>query len=132
MAHQLSSLRARFFYKTGIAFYMINKRSEGTAKWILHGRLVHADPLLLTTASSIFWKIAHMCIKAEQRICLLPASRRFLACSWNLKMQQTCSSETSLVFEGTTRRYIPEDRLIRNYRCENLNSYIGKRSLCDF
>jgi hypothetical protein len=31
-----------------------------------------------------------------------------------LKMEATCSSETSIVSQRTTRRYIPEDRNFRN------------------
>jgi hypothetical protein len=27
------------------------------------------------------------------------------------------------VFQRTTRRYVPEDKTLRNYRCENLKSY---------
>jgi hypothetical protein len=38
-------------------------------------------------------------------------------------MEATCSSETSVDFQRTTRRYIPEDRTLRNRLCENLRSY---------
>jgi hypothetical protein len=31
--------------------------------------------------------------------------------------------ETSVVFQRTTRRFIPEDGILHNYRCENLRSY---------
>jgi hypothetical protein len=31
-------------------------------------------------------------------------------------------SETSVNFQQTTRRYIPEDRILHNRRCENLKS----------
>jgi hypothetical protein len=31
---------------------------------------------------------------------------------------------TSAGFQGTTRRYVPEDRNLHNDRCENLKSYI--------
>jgi hypothetical protein len=31
--------------------------------------------------------------------------------------------ETSVDFQRTTRRYIPEDRTLHNHRCENLKSY---------
>jgi hypothetical protein len=37
-----------------------------------------------------------------------------------LKMEATCSSETSFYFQRTTRRCIPEDINLRNHRCENL------------
>jgi hypothetical protein len=32
--------------------------------------------------------------------------------------------ETSVDFQRTTRRYIPEDSTLHNHRCENLKSYI--------
>jgi hypothetical protein len=37
-----------------------------------------------------------------------------------LKMEATCSSETSVDFKQTRRRYIPEDRTAHSHRCENL------------
>jgi hypothetical protein len=46
-----------------------------------------------------------------------------LACSSTLKMEVTCFSEMSVDFQRTTRRYIPEDRILYNHRCENLKSY---------
>jgi hypothetical protein len=39
-------------------------------------------------------------------------------------MDATFSFETSVDFQRTTRRNIPEDRTLQNHRCENLNSYI--------
>jgi hypothetical protein len=38
-------------------------------------------------------------------------------------MDATCSSETSVEFQRTTRLYITEDVTVHNYRCENLKSY---------
>jgi hypothetical protein len=35
----------------------------------------------------------------------------------------TCSTETSNDFQWITRCYIPEDRTLHNYRCDNLKSY---------
>jgi hypothetical protein len=46
-----------------------------------------------------------------------------LAFSSTLKMQATCSSETSADFKRTKRHYIPQERILLNYRCENLKSY---------
>jgi hypothetical protein len=46
-----------------------------------------------------------------------------LAYSSTLKMEATCSSETSVDFQRTTRRYIPEDKTLHNHRCENLKLY---------
>jgi hypothetical protein len=36
---------------------------------------------------------------------------------WRLRR---CSSETSVNFQRTIRRYVPEDRTLHNHRCENL------------
>jgi hypothetical protein len=47
--------------------------------------------------------------------------------SLTLKMEATCSSETSADFQWTTRRYTPDDRTLDNHRCENLESYISKK-----
>jgi hypothetical protein len=38
-------------------------------------------------------------------------------------MEATCSSETSVDFQRTTRRYIPEDITPHNHCCENLIFY---------
>jgi hypothetical protein len=38
-------------------------------------------------------------------------------------MEVICFSETSIGCQRITRRYIPEDRTLRNHRCENLNLY---------
>jgi hypothetical protein len=38
------------------------------------------------------------------------------------KMEATCSSKMSVDFQRTTWRYIPEDRISHNLRCENLKS----------
>jgi hypothetical protein len=38
-------------------------------------------------------------------------------------MEVTCSSESSVDFQQTTRRYIPEERTPHNHRGENLKSY---------
>jgi hypothetical protein len=39
------------------------------------------------------------------------------------KMEATCSSKTSANFQQTTRRCIPEDRILHSHRCENLKLY---------
>jgi hypothetical protein len=53
----------------------------------------------------------------------------FALVSWltyfsTLRMEATCSSETSVDFQRTTRRYIPEDRTLHNHLYENLKSYL--------
>jgi hypothetical protein len=43
-------------------------------------------------------------------------------------MEAICSSETSVNFQRTTRRYNPKDGTFNNHRCENLESYIYSSS----
>jgi hypothetical protein len=38
-------------------------------------------------------------------------------------MEAISSTETSIYFQRTTQRYIPEDNTLHNYHCENLKSY---------
>jgi hypothetical protein len=45
------------------------------------------------------------------------------AYSKTVKMQATCSTETSVAFQRTTWRYIAEDGTHHNHRGESLNSY---------
>jgi hypothetical protein len=40
-----------------------------------------------------------------------------------LKKEAMCSSETTVDFQRTTRRYIPEDSAAHSHRCENLRYY---------
>jgi hypothetical protein len=42
-----------------------------------------------------------------------------------LKMEATCSSETLIDFQQSTRRDIPEHRTIHNHRFENLKPYLA-------
>jgi hypothetical protein len=46
----------------------------------------------------------------------------WLAYSYTLKMEATCSSETSVDFQQNTRRYTSEGKIIHNHYCENLKS----------
>jgi hypothetical protein len=46
-----------------------------------------------------------------------------LAYILTMKLEATCSSETSDDFQRNTRRYIPENRTLNNRRCVNLKSY---------
>jgi hypothetical protein len=41
----------------------------------------------------------------------------------SLKIEAICSSETPVDSQGTTRRYISEDRNLHNHRCENLKPF---------
>jgi hypothetical protein len=46
-------------------------------------------------------------------------------------MEMICSSENSFDFQRIVRRYIPEDRILLNHRCENLKPYsvFGEHSI---
>jgi hypothetical protein len=44
-------------------------------------------------------------------------------------MEETCSSETSIDFQRTTRRYISEDKFPHNQPCEHFKSYTWKKEL---
>jgi hypothetical protein len=39
-------------------------------------------------------------------------------------MEAMCSTESSVDFQQTTRRYIPEDSTLHNHRFDNLKPYI--------
>jgi hypothetical protein len=77
-----------------------------------------------TNLSSIFWDMTP-CRLLKVEHCLTPAFTLIfsLSNSSTLKMEETHSSETSMYFQQTTRRYIPEDRTRHNHRCENLKFY---------
>jgi hypothetical protein len=42
---------------------------------------------------------------------------------FDLKMEMTCSCETSVDFQKTTWWYIPEDGALHNHHSENVKSY---------
>jgi hypothetical protein len=53
----------------------------------------------------------------------LPLAFMLICCSSyssTLKMEAICSSEMSVDFQWSTRRYILEDSTLHNHRCENL------------
>jgi hypothetical protein len=54
------------------------------------------------------------------------------AYSSTLKLEAICSSETSVDFQRTTRRYIPKDRTLHNHRYENLKSYNKAGGSCNY
>jgi hypothetical protein len=41
------------------------------------------------------------------------------------KMDAIYSFDTSVEFQHTTKRYVPEDSTIHDHRCENLKSYLA-------
>jgi hypothetical protein len=49
----------------------------------------------------------------------------YLDYSSTLKIEATCSSETSVHFQRTTRRCIPEDRTLQNSHTGNLVNHTG-------
>jgi hypothetical protein len=55
--------------------------------------------------------------------------QNFLA-ALTLKMDVTCPSKTSVDFQQTAHRYIPEDRTLHNHQCENLKSCKSSDDLC--
>jgi hypothetical protein len=62
--------------------------------------------------------------KKPAELCLPPAFT-LVSCSayfLTLKMEATCSSETSVDFQRTTRRFIPDDTTPHNHCYENLKS----------
>jgi hypothetical protein len=59
----------------------------------------------------VFWDIA-LCSLVE-------VDRRFIV----LKMEAVCTTERSVYFNQTTRRYIPEDYHLHTRRRENLKSH---------
>jgi hypothetical protein len=66
--------------------------------------------------------------KPSQKVelCLPPAFTLSSCSAYSpiVKMEATFSSETSVDIQRTTRRYIPEDRILHNHRCKNFKSYI--------
>jgi hypothetical protein len=49
----------------------------------------------------------------------------FLAYSSTLKMEATCSSETSIDFQKITLRFVSEGSTLHNHRWENLKFYMN-------
>jgi hypothetical protein len=74
------------------------------------------------TAVNIFQQSDHH--EAGSNVFRLPYSS-------TLKMEATCSSETSVDFQRTTQRYNPEDKTLHNHRCENLKSYAVWKKFAD-
>jgi hypothetical protein len=59
----------------------------------------------------------------------LPPAFKLVSCSAyssTVKMETISSSETSVDFKRTTRRYVPQDSTLHDHRCENLKSCIHK------
>jgi hypothetical protein len=96
-------------------------------------------PTEVLSKSSVFWGVT-LCKSIESQqtfrrnmlpsypeLCL-PLLYTFVYCSAyssTLKMEATCSSRTSVDFQWTTWRYIPEDIIFHNRRYDTLKSYIS-------
>jgi hypothetical protein len=100
-------------------------------------RIVYVTVFHLRPWDQNIWKCSLLLYGSERRYLSLKEEGRWrvllatyfvlvscLVYSSIQKMEAICSSETSVVFQRTTWRYIPEDRTLRNHRCENLNSYL--------
>jgi hypothetical protein len=91
------------------------------------GKKVHVNRYwtFLNIVQALKWRVLSSGFILVHKLCLPPAFT-LVSCSAyssTLKMEAICSSETSVDFQRTTRRYIPEDSNIYNHRCENLKSY---------
>jgi hypothetical protein len=85
--------------------------------------------------TSIFWCITPCSpLKVNRRFggTSQVTSRALLATcfhSWSLLGLETiCPTETSVDFQRSTWRHIPEDRTLYNHRCGNMKSYAGARN----
>jgi hypothetical protein len=60
----------------------------------------------------------------KTELCLPPAYMLVSCSDYSLTLKmETCYSKTSVDFQQTTWRYIPENRALHNHHCENLKSY---------
>jgi hypothetical protein len=99
----------------------INEPDNATPTTKLYAVLILLRSVNYYLKSTIFWDITP-CSP-------LKVNRRFGGTSRSssdstLKMEAICFSEMLVDFQQTTRRYIPEDSIHHNHRCENLKSYI--------
>jgi hypothetical protein len=97
-----------FYYRTPCSPLKVNRRFGGTCRFYLKG-------LRTSQAETSVEQVA-----ITARLTLVSC----LAIFSTLQMEMICISETSVNFQRTTRRCIPEDRSLHNYRCENLKSFM--------
>jgi hypothetical protein len=86
--------------------------------------------IIAYVTSSIFWDITQCNpLKVNRRFggtCRLSLQVRRMSQSSSVKASgKQISSETSVDFQRTTWRYVPEDITLHNQNCENLKSYIA-------
>jgi hypothetical protein len=84
----------------------VNRRFGRTYRLHLHGRICRARYQCDSRWQAEFHLLSHWYLARLIR----PWRRR-------------CYSETSVDFQRTTRRYIPEDSTLHNHCCENLKTY---------
>jgi hypothetical protein len=96
----------------------VNRRFGGTYRLHLQGRRI-----LSYGRASRNWVTFPSCFLYNPKFLLADCSAcHLVSClsySLTLKMEQLCSSETSVDIQGTTWRYTPEDGTLHNRRCEN-------------
>jgi hypothetical protein len=85
-------------------------------------RLYHIGLKVLTpvvTKISVFWDIPPCSALKVNRLCLSYAFTLVSCWAYSsaIKIEVTCSSETSADFQRTTWRYIPEDRTLQVVSC---------------
>jgi hypothetical protein len=83
---------------------------------------------------SMFLRNTGICLRVARRQNLEQQHRHILAATFiitALMMEVASSSETSVNFYQTTRRYNPEDSHLHSRRRENLKSYLAPSALLD-
>jgi hypothetical protein len=97
--------------------------------WRLQTRRHHSpedsnrlEELYLLEYNAVYSVESHLFRRNMSRLSSRSKNRPSKKPAWS-SMLTTCSSETSVDFQRTTRRYIPEDRTLHNHRCENIRSY---------
>jgi hypothetical protein len=85
--------------------------------------------------SSIFWVITP-CSPLKLNRLYFPTEFRLVSClaySSSLKLEATCSSETSVDIQRTIRRYFPEDiTLLECSIVDTWGCYLGSQLLSEF
>jgi hypothetical protein len=93
----------------------VNWHFGGTSRLHLQGRRISQA------------RTQHENRRQAEQLCLPPTFTLVSCLSYSstLKMETTCSSETSVDFQRTTLSYVTEDRTLHKHRCGNLRSYIS-------
>jgi hypothetical protein len=70
-------------------------------------------------------RFGETCVQAKEETSIKQVASRALipvGLFFDTEMKMTCSFETSVEFQWTKRRYIPDDGTLLDHRCENHNS----------